>query len=370
MHKLTFFPLGNADCFRIDLANGRQLLFDYAAMRDPKNDDDRRIDLAAELRNDLEARNRDYYDVVAFTHVDNDHVQGSSEFFWLEHAKKYQGDGRIKIRELWVPAAAIIEEGAEGEARIIRAEARHRLREGRGIRVFSRPASLEKWLNDQGLTLSERVHLITDAGKVVPGFTRLADEIEFFVHSPFAIRQDETTVVDRNSDALVLHATFVRGGRETKALLTADITHDVVADMVRVTRSRGNESRLEWDIVDVPHHCSYTALGPEKGADKTKPVPEVEWLYEKQGRWGGIVISPSWEIPPEDTDQPPHRQAANYYKERAQAIGGEFKVTMEHPKVTDPKPLVIKIDGLGAAIDKVIAGGAATIVSRPAPRAG
>jgi hypothetical protein len=55
-------------------------------------------------------------------------------FFYLEHASKYQDADRIKIRELWVPAAAIIEDGCKDEDRIIRAEARHRLRSGKGIR--------------------------------------------------------------------------------------------------------------------------------------------------------------------------------------------------------------------------------------------
>ena len=31
--KLTFHPLGNADCTRIDFANGKKMLIDYADMR-------------------------------------------------------------------------------------------------------------------------------------------------------------------------------------------------------------------------------------------------------------------------------------------------------------------------------------------------
>jgi hypothetical protein len=33
--KLTFHPLGTADCTRIDMANGRKMLVDYADMRNP-----------------------------------------------------------------------------------------------------------------------------------------------------------------------------------------------------------------------------------------------------------------------------------------------------------------------------------------------
>ena len=126
MHRLTFYPLGNADCCLIETAGGKWILFDYADMRDGDDREDLRIALGEELKKKLKEANRDYVDIVAFTHLDNDHICKSSEFFYLEHAQKYQGEDRIKILELWVPAAAVIEEGCTDEDRIIRAEARHR----------------------------------------------------------------------------------------------------------------------------------------------------------------------------------------------------------------------------------------------------
>ena len=111
MHRATFFPLGNADTCRLDLECGKKLLFDFAHWKDAENEGDLRIDLAESLRDALEA---DSFNVVAFTHVDDDHIHGAIEFFYLDHAQKYQSDDRIKIEELWVPAAVIIEEGLEG----------------------------------------------------------------------------------------------------------------------------------------------------------------------------------------------------------------------------------------------------------------
>ena len=104
MHKITFFPLGNADCCRIDTSNGKIFLFDYANRRDPKDNQDKRIDLFAELKKDLQAAKRDSYDVVAFTHLDDDHICGAPDFFFLEHAEKYQSKDRAKIGQMWVPA--------------------------------------------------------------------------------------------------------------------------------------------------------------------------------------------------------------------------------------------------------------------------
>jgi hypothetical protein len=372
MSKLTFYPLGNADCCRMDLANGKKLLFDYADTRCKDNKDDKRTDLLVELRKDLNAARRTNYEVVAFSHLDKDHICGSSEFFYLEHDKKYQSGDRIRIDEMWVPAAVIIEdkETLGEEHAVIQKEARHRLRNKKGIRVFSRPELLRGWLEKQSVTLDEVRHLITDAGQTVPGFTREEDGVEFFAHSPFAKRLDECEVVDRNCDSLVLQVIFDDYGTETKVIMGADTRYDVIEDMVDVTRWHGREERLEWDVFKLPHHCSYTALGPDKGKDKTEPTPNVKWLFEDQGREGAIIISTSDPIPAEDTEQPPHRQAAKYHEDNVVGKAGEFLVTMQFPSTSKPEPLVIEISGLGAKVVKRTAGGAASVTAGPAPRAG
>ena len=374
--KLTFHPLGNADCTRFDLADGKKLLVDYADMRNPNDLWDRRIELPAELKSDLRAAKRDYYDVVCFTHLDDDHCGGNGDFFWHEHAAKYQGDGRIKIRELGVPAAAILEDALDDSARIVRQEARHRLKKGSGIRVFSRPTRLKEWLEKNGLTLESREDLIVDAGKFVPGFSIDGPErVQFFIHSPFGWRQNDNEVVDRNQDSVIFQATFLEGGRMTYALFMSDIDHESIEHIVTTSKRHKNEERLLWDLFKVPHHCSYTAIGPEKGDDETKPPDEVKWLCEAQSRERHTLISTSKSIPikgsDEDKDvQPPHRQAAAYYKRVANVKDGQFKVTMDLPSSSKPKPTTIEITDRGARLLTVSASsGVASIVSTPA-RAG
>jgi len=44
---------------------------------------------------------------------DEDHVGGSTDFFYLEHSPKNQGRQRAKIKALWVPAAMSLEKGAD-----------------------------------------------------------------------------------------------------------------------------------------------------------------------------------------------------------------------------------------------------------------
>lgn len=374
-HRLNVFPLGNADCCRIDLESGDQILIDYAAMRDPECKDDLRIDLPSELRKDLDSRKRDYYKVVMFTHLDDDHIRGASNFFYMQHAEKYQdkvdGMSRIKMDEMWVPAAVITEGGCTEEDRIIRQEARYRLKQGSGIRVFSRPEQLKKWLEGEGLSVADRQALITDAGQLVPGWLAEIQGVEFFVHSPFACRTDDGSYVERNDGCLVLHATFSADGTKTRVFFGADIRQEPLSEIVRITRLKGREERLESDIVKIPHHSSYLSLGPEKGTSKTQPTEDIAYFYEKKLLWRATLISTSKPIPANDDDnQPPHRQAANYYRERADAQGGTYVVTMENPKSSAPETLVIEITGSKAKQKKGYSTGLISAVSRPAPRAG
>lgn len=365
MPKIIFYPVGNADTCLIALEK-KLMLCDYAAKLNPDDPDDRRIDLPEALKEDINYPLRDTIDVVAFTHLDDDHICGATEFFHLNHAEKYQGDGRVKIDELWVPAAAIVEEGAEDEARVIRQEARHRLKEGKGIRVFSRPAHLKAWLESQGLTLESRLHLITDAGRLVPGWSKEQDGVEFFVHSPFGER-DGDVVLERNECSLVFQATFQAGG--TQFLMAADTTHENWHKIVAITRLHNNGERLKWDVYKLPHHCSYLSLSPEKGERETKPIANVQWLLD-QGKSRAILVSTSKPIDDVDQDQPPHFQAKNCYKTNLKAKSGKFMVTMENPNRVSPTRLVVNVTLAGASLETAAAIGSGALVSAPAPRVG
>jgi glyoxylase-like metal-dependent hydrolase (beta-lactamase superfamily II) len=193
LHIVRFFNIGNADSCLIELENGRLALFDFADMRNKDDASDKRCDLEKELRECLGDDKE--IDVVAFTHLDTDHCNRAKDVFHLEHAAKYQGGDRIKIKTMWVPATAILEEGVEGQARTLRAEARHRFIEGKGIRVFSRPDALDQFLRDRDIEPSKRRNLISDAGTLCPEFNLASDSVEFFAHSPFAEHTDNGVIV-------------------------------------------------------------------------------------------------------------------------------------------------------------------------------
>lgn len=368
MHKITFFPLGNADTCLIELERGGMLLFDYANLNDPQDESDKRIDLSSHLRNKLDPLKRDSFDVVAFTHADDDHIHGASDFFFLEHAAKYQSKERIRIDELWVPAGMILEEGLKGEAAVLRAEARHRLKKGSGIRVFSRPEKLADWLKNEGIELKDRLNVISNAGTLIPGYTKEQNGVEFFVHSPFS-KDVDGEVQDRNEAALILHLTFLVDDTESRFFLIGDTTHEILEEIVAITKAQNRQERLSWDIYDIPHHCSYLALSDEKGKDITEPSTEIAWLLH-QGANACLLVSCSDPIPVGDTTAPPHKQAASYYRSVADQKKGEFVVTMEFPKRDKPEPLVVMLDNKGLTVLRKLATPAIIASHQRAPRAG
>ena len=98
MHTLEFYPVGNGDTSQIILENGKRILIDYRHVSSSENNEGPEINLRQTLRNELKESHRDNFDVVAFTHGDKDHIENSTDFFWLEYKKEFQDDNRIKIK--------------------------------------------------------------------------------------------------------------------------------------------------------------------------------------------------------------------------------------------------------------------------------
>lgn len=381
IHKVMFYPVGNGDTSQVITANDRRFLFDFCHRRVAEDDSDPRINLDEALKNELKQAKRDYFDVVAFSHADLDHISGSTNFFELRHAAKYQGNDRIKINELWVPAAMLLEEATRDqlsdEFALWRKEARARLLDGKGIKVFSQPEALMEWLGpalrERGESTTARDHLFVDAGQIVDGYSLETDGIEFFCHSPFIKHCDEGDIIS-NDAALVFNIRLRSDGADYDFLQVGDSTWEVIEDIVRISKTHGNLDRLCWDLFNIPHHCSSFALSNEKGEKETEPKPLVKELL-LYGKAGSYLVSSSKPIPDSKNMyreiQPPHIQARNAYETyRKKTEGAKFLVTMEEPNSTKPEPLEFKVDNHGLSLARAVASAAAILTSKPAPRAG
>jgi hypothetical protein len=234
--------------------------------------------------------------------------------------------------------------------------------------VFSAPEQFEEWLTDHGLDAGELEGCITYAGDVVPGFSADEGNAEVFVHAPFADHFDPSGA-DMNGSSLVLHVTFFPAGSGVRLMLGSDAEYGVWQDVVGVSEANENETRLDWDIFKVAHHCSYSALAGEAGMGQTVPIDEVKRLFER-GVSGGILVASCNPINCDAT--PPHPEAAAYYAAVTASIDGEWLVTMEYPDEESPKPIVIHIGEDGVSVDRASKrwSGAAAVVGASSPRFG
>lgn len=381
VHQIKFYPVGNGDTTQIIMASGKRILFDFCHRSCAEEEDTPESNLKSVLKAELDAAKKDHFDVVAFTHADLDHIRGSTEFFWLDHAKIYHGDDRIKIKELWVPAAMVIEKAERDQQSdefvLLRQEARHRIIEGSGIKVFSKPPELMEWLEPileaRGEDKSARDYLFVDAGTLVPGFDLVIDKIEFFCHSPFIEHCEDGDIV-RNSAALVFNVRIRADGFDYDYLEVGDAEWRDLEDIVKATRYHGNHDRLKWDIFNIPHHGSYLALSDEKGQTETIPKDLVKALL-LEGQADSYIVCCSNPIPdiPSSYEQiqPPHIQARKAYVRYHNLVQGrKFLVTMEEPNANQPKPIVFEITSGGVTLIKSVMSGAPAIISSAPPRAG
>lgn len=362
--SISFYPEGNAECVLLELGNGKRMLMDYANMH---GNDSRYIDLVDSFE-DIES-----FDVVMFTHPHDDHVKGASDFFYLEHAKKYQDGKRAKIKELWISAAFLLDVNPCEDARVIRQEARYRLENcrGKGIKIFAAPNSLKKWLADNELSTDEKNYPIIHAGTLLENIDHnLGDEVSIFVHAPFS--EDLDDVSDRNEPSIVLQISVKNYEQITNILITGDTSHHVLDKIVERSEIRNHTEYLKWDLYDIPHHCSYTGLSDRQGDEITEPSDNIKRLLGEYGQENAFLVAScrAFSDVSEDDTQPPHIEAKRAYKKyskNADKTDKKLFITSEYKGITNPKPLRFKIDITGIREDTK---NSFTIINSPAPRAG
>jgi len=362
--SITFYPEGNAECILLELGNNKRMLLDYANMH---TNDPRYTNLITSFA-DIKS-----FDVVMFSHAHEDHVKGASDFFYFNHALKYQTGNRAKIKELWVSAAFLLDVNPCEDARVIRQEARYRLKEcdGEGIKIFASPNSLDSWLAENELSTDDSAYPIIHAGTLLDNSMHgLGDDVSIFVHAPFS--EDSDNVENRNDPSIVLQIRLNNLHQNTDILITGDTPHEVLDKIVERSESNNNDDYLKWDLYDIPHHCSHTGLASERGEKITEPSDNIKRLLGKYGQQNAFLVAScrAFSDVGEDDTQPPHFQAKNAYKRYSQNADGTMKtffVTSEYQGIINPKPLRLKIDTTGISEDTGIS---ATIINSPAPRAG
>ena len=349
----VFWPVGTGDSSTVVVSEEMLIQVDLHDMAKADDDDTHEVpvvDLLAEALPEG-CDGRPYLAVFVLTHADKDHCSGFQELL-----------DRVTIGELWAtprlwrefaqPDAPELCKDAQAfqEESVRRVEATKK-----ALAAGREPASGDR-IMVVGYDTDHDKHAyseLPDRFLATPGdsITMLdgadfAGRFEAFIHAPFKADCAEA----RNETSLSMQITLTEpGGRDGKVLLFGDLAHDTIMKIFAYSEAKKREEYLAWDLLLAPHHCSkYVMYVRENGQDMLKD--DVLDAFARHARDGAVIVSSSLPIPPADEDgkNPPHRKAADRYRETVDA--GNFVCTMQWPSEEEPSPVIFGVDAAGAGI--------------------
>ncbi len=358
-HTIKFYPVGNGDCSLVTIGGAdKKLMFDCNFRQKAEDENDKTYDVLKDLLDELPKKSGlKFLDAFLLTHPDEDHCRGFEDKFYLgdpDSIKQNDKDSnKILISELWY-TPRLFEEGKFcSDAQAFKKEAKRRMdlwktdqvkagKDGNRIRIIG-------WTDDASLKgLEDRITVPGNFINEVNGHS--CKSFKMFIHAPF---KDYIEGENRNESSIVAQLNFdVDDNKEiARIFLAGDAEWRVWEQILNVTKDK---DRLKWDLLEAPHHCSYTFFADSRDDDPSKSSLEFLDYREK----GAFVVSSSNVIKKNDIN-PPCQKAKNRYTER---VGeSNFFCTSGKSDEADEIPVIFEIDinGLKLQSDKKAAEAAA-----------
>ncbi|HET8861042.1 cobyric acid synthase CobQ [Marivirga sp.] len=352
---IKIYPVGNGDTTLIKLKNGQTILND-CKIRDgeihPETGNhifDVKTDL---LKNVNNTGNKYELDVFILSHPDEDHcLNFHKHFFYNQKPEKYdkssQEEELIFIKELWV-TSCLLNNASNDSAKELKKEAERRLKlwkendsskndDGNRIRFFGYDHD-DKFNNVPNSIPGE---ILTN--NHISGCSD--DYFEFFIHAPFKESLIKSTAKeDKNSSSIVIQFAFERSNDDfiCKYLTAGDADHFQWERILEKSKKYSNMDRLEWDIFESPHHCSWSFFNnvPYENEENKSPK-EYSLDILEQGREDAYVIASSRKVK-SSKPNPPHQAAKDEYLEFVK--NSHFLNTDTNFSEGNPKPIIFEIN--------------------------
>lgn len=349
----VFWPVGTGDSSTLVIDEQTVVQVDLHDLAKADDDDTHEVPVVDLLAGALPqgTDGRPYLAVFVLTHADKDHCSGFADLL-----------ARVTIGELWAtprlwrefddPDAPELCKDAKAfqEESVRRVEATKK-----AIASGTEPSSADRILV-VGYDTDHDKHAYSELGSpylATPGdsITKLdgkdfAGRFEAFLHAPFKADCAEA----RNDTSLSMQVTLTEsGGVDGKMLLLGDLAHDTIMKIFSYSEYYDRAQYLVWNLLLAPHHCSKKVMYVrEDGKDVLHD--DVLEAFARHARDSAVIVSSSAPIPVRDEDglNPPHRMAADRYREIVDA--GSFLCTMETPSKEAPAPVMFGVDAEGARI--------------------
>lgn len=359
---ITFFPVGEKNggmiLLKLNDAFSTTILIDCSIGDESIAE---HCDVNQEFRDRLptDEDDRPYVDAFILTHRHQDHLKGLEKHFHLGSLDDYLSskadeDGKIVIRELW-SSHQFWKPSSQSynlcdDAKAFNKEMKRRVdlfknseksiqAEGdRVIIIGKNPEGKTDGLENINYDIGESFSKINDRG--------ISSKLVGFIHSPLPQQKDEDDecFTDKNRQSIVLQLTVKQDGYENKLFMTADAECLVWETLWRKYKSE--TSKLEYDILLAPHHCSWHSLSydSQSNDDEPKVCEDAKSALSQCKEDGAFIVSQSKVIKGADED-PPSKEAKNEYVDIVNE--DQFICTNEHPSEKKPEPLEFNLTSSG-----------------------
>ena len=317
--QVHFWKVGTGDSTSIVIRKDVVLQVDINDNAGDNNDNTPIVDrLVEELPT---VSGRPYLHGFALTHPDQDHIKGFEDLL-----------DRVTIGEIWFTPRVFNEYKKDlcDEAIAFQEEAMRQVKlaidkngdigAGDQVRLIGYDDLLK---TDAFKEFPDE--LLTVPGKSITTLDNIDYDGEFraFIHAPFK----EVEEHDRNDTSLAMQVILGDDPTAGGVLLFGDISYPVIRKIFDVSKDKGNEDALAWQVFLAPHHCSKSVMYQKYGDSETLKQDILDDLQAAQVG-DGIIVSSSVEIPASNKkgDNPPHAKAKAHYEEVA---AGDFLCTHE-----------------------------------------
>lgn len=355
---INHIPVGNGDMTLIKIASNdtyHYVLVDMHIRKGSESDDDK-CDALATLHEMLEKDNegRPYLDTLILTHPDEDHIRGFEKHFHRGNPDSYvtpkNGEtGKIFVREIWSSPMIFRRKSKNNnlcsDAIAFNTEAKRRVnlfkenstigQEGERIRLIGK--------DEDGKTddIMDIVYQNEDTiDKINEVFIK---ELKALVLGPLADEEfEDGTSPDKNRSSIIIQWQIASHGYTTPSnyiLLAGDAGVEVWDLMWE--KYKDDTSKLQYDILLAPHHCSWHTLSHDSIKDSDNPqVSENAKSALSEARSGAVIASSSNEIK-NDKNDPPNYKAMKEYESIVDEVDGKFQCLADYKPSGGQAPEVL-----------------------------
>ena len=273
--RTSHFRVGNGDMSLIELESGRRILIDVKIRQAADDPEDDTPDVGRQLRDRLgrDGEGRLYVDAFLLTHPDKDHCTGLTRHFHLGPLNEWSED-RIVIREMWSSPIVfrraskkhpLCEDAqawaAEARRRVRKFRAAGRLADGERIRIMGEDADGKT--DDLAAILVRTDQTWSTICGVQDG------TFEALLLGPLPPSdEDEEEQLSKNDSSVVVRFKLRAGGEQEAAFYLFGGDAEVGIWERLWAKHKGVTSRLEYDVLIAPHHCSWHSLSWHSWSDK------------------------------------------------------------------------------------------------------